>query len=180
MTDQVKETWQNYMALTTLVMAVGCTFSSTKQSDYSSQSMDAQILAASQWSYYQAKNVRSNLYQVRKEALILEKENLPNKTAQRVLDNYDKAIAAADERIKRYETEKDEIEVKAKNLEQVRDDASRMTIPFAQAVIFLQISIILSAVATLIIHRQKEVWLCSLPLGVWGLVHLANGYLQFM
>jgi hypothetical protein len=178
MAEEKKEFWQNYLSITTVIMAVCATLATFKAGGYSTQRVVLQTLAADQWAYFQAKNIRSNMYLVRKESLEFELDNLPTKPDDRVLANYKKAIDAADARVKRYDAEKAEIMAEAKKIEHERDDAQRRGGPFQQAIIFLQIGILLSAVAAL--TKRKVIWYCSLPLGVWGLVNFADGFLSFM
>ena len=178
MAEDKKESWQNLLALTTVIMAVCATLATFKAGSYSTQRVISQTLAADQWAFFQAKNIRGNLYLVRKETLELELDNLPRNAEERIRENYRKAIDAAGVRVKKYEAEKAEIQLEARKIEQQRDDSQRMGKPFQQAVIFLQIGILLSAVAGLL--KRKAVWYCSLPIGAWGLINFADGFFAFM
>ena len=175
MADEKKEPWLNYLALTTVIFAVCATLSTFKGGGYSTRSVLAQTQASDQWSYYQAKSVKANLYELQKEKLEMELEESlvpPNS-----LEPHKKKIAAYAERIDRYTTEKTAIEHDAKKLEAIRDEAQQHSKIFGLSVIFLQISILLSSIAALL--KKKYIWYCGLFLGTGGLVLFANGFMLF-
>jgi divalent metal cation (Fe/Co/Zn/Cd) transporter len=60
----------------------------------------------------------------------------------------------------------------------MRDDAQLHSKIFGMAVIFLQISILLSSIAALL--KKKPIWYLGLVVGAVGLVYFANGFLLFM
>ena len=72
MAEEPKERWLNYLALTTVILAVCATLSTFKGGGYSTRSVLAQTQAANQWAYYQAKSIKGYLYEIQKEALELE------------------------------------------------------------------------------------------------------------
>jgi len=86
------------------------------------------------------------------------------------LNNYEKSVA-------KYKTEKEQISVVAKGLEATRDDAQKHGKPFGLAVVFLQVSILLSAIAALI--KNKIIWYISMAPGLVGVIYFINGFLLF-
>ena len=80
--------------------------------------------------------------------------------------------------IKRYESEKTEIKKDAEAFEKKRDDAQVHSQAFGMAVIFLQISILLSSIAALI--KKKYLWYMAMGVGVVGLFYFLNGFLLFL
>jgi hypothetical protein len=94
-----------------------------------------------------------------------------------VVAAYDARIEDDAKKIAKYETEKNEIQAKAKELEQRRDDAQKHGAFFGIAVIFLQISILLSSIAALL--KKKPVWLLGVGVGLVGIVYFVNGFLLF-
>jgi len=64
------------------------------------------------------------------------------------------------QKVKNYESEKEAITKDATNFQNVRDESKKHSGKFGIAVIFLQISILLSSIATL--SKKRFVWLCGL------------------
>ena len=77
-----------------------------------------------------------------------------------------------------YVKEKSEIQDKAKDLEKARDEAQLHSKAFGVAVIFLQIAILLSSIASLM--RKQQLWYLGMAAGVIGIVYFADGFLVFM
>ena len=56
-----KERWINFLALTTVVIALGATMSTLSVGKFSNRGILRQTLASNQWAYYQAKSIKSYL-----------------------------------------------------------------------------------------------------------------------
>ena len=178
MAEEKKEPWLNYLALTTVVLAVCATLSTFKGGGYSTRSVIAQAQASDQWAFYQAKSTKEALYDLQKQKLELELANMPASTPDNVKQNYQKAIDKATAGVKKYDDEKAGIQTQAKQLESDRDDAKRHSTPFGYAVIFLQVAILISSIAGLL--KRKIIWQTALPIGVIGLVYFADGFWLFL
>jgi hypothetical protein len=176
--EDKKEPWLNYLALSTVVLAVCATLSTFKGGSYSTRSVISQTQASDQWAFFQAKSIRQSLYLTQKEKLQLEADLLPRGSSQQTLDRYQTAIAGSDAKISKYEKEKSEIQLDAIRLEKQRDEAQRHALPFGLAVIFLQVAILLSSIAGLL--KKKYMWYLALPIGALGLFYFADGFLLFM
>jgi len=177
MTEELKEKWLNYLALTTVILAVCATLSTFKGAGFSTRSVLSQTQAANQWAYYQAKSIKGYLYEIQKEALELEFKKSKSSSAKSINDEYEKKIALYSQKIKKYDEEKAEISKEAKKMETTRDDAQKHAGIFGLAVIFLQIAILLSSIAALM--KKKSVWVIGLATGAAGLVYFANGFFLF-
>lgn len=174
MADDKKEPWLNYLALTTVILAVCATMATFKGGGYSTRSIMSQSRASDQWAFYQAKSVKANLYEVQKDQLQLQVTAAPAARAaelQAKVDDYARRIA-------KYDQEKEAIQKEARGLEQVREDAQKHSAAFGMAVIFLQISILLSSVAALL--KKQPVWWLGLGVGAVGLVCFLNGFYLFL
>lgn len=178
MAEEKKEPWLNYLALTTVILAVCATLSTFKGGGYSTKSVISQQQASDQWAFYQAKSIKANLYQTQSEALKLEIDTLPANTPADKLKLYQDKLADYQKRVSRYNAEQGEIQESAKKLEKARDAAQRQGQPFGLAVIFLQVAILISSIAGLL--KRKAIWLVALPIGLLGLLYFANGFLLFM
>lgn len=178
MTEEKKESWLNYLALTTVILAVCATLSTFKGGGFSTRSVMSQTQAANQWSYYQAKSVKGYIYEMQKDKLELELLSMGAKAPKGIVDEYRKKIEEYGKKLARYETEKAEIQKEAKHHEQVRDDAQKHGQTFGIAVIFLQIAILLSSIAALV--KKKLVWMLGMAVGIVGIVYFADGFLLFL
>jgi hypothetical protein len=178
MAEEKKEKWLNYLALTTVILAVCATLSTFKGGGFSTRSVLAQSQASDQWSFYQAKSIKTYLYELQKEKLELElKEGARNLPAF-LKEDYGKKIESYAKKIARYEDEKVKIEKDAKRLEKLRDETQKHSQAFGMAVIFLQIAILLSSVSALM--KKKFLWLLGLLTGVFGIIYFINGFFLFL
>ncbi len=177
MTEEKKEPWLNYLALTTVVLAVCATLATFKGGGYSTKSVLSQTRASDQWAYYQAKSLKGYLYELQKDKLQLELKALPPKDSLPARNEYESKIAEYGKKIKKYEEERNAIQNEAKKLEAARDDAQKHAQAFGIAVIFLQIAILLSSIAALM--KKKYLWVVGIVVGACGIVYFVNGFLLF-
>jgi len=175
MAEEKKETWLNYLALTTVVFAVCATLSTLKGGGFSTRSVMYQTQSSDQWAYYQAKSIKGYLYELQKEKLELEARAMKNGPLRA---DHEKRADAYGQKIKRYDEEKNDIKKKAEELEKLRDEAQQHSGSFGMAAMFLQIAILLSSIAALM--KQKYFWYIGMASGAGGLVYFANGFLLFM
>jgi hypothetical protein len=178
MTEDKKEKWMNYLAMTTVIFAVCATLSTFKGGGYGSRALLNQTSASDQWAFYQAKGIKSALTSNQKDNLELQKEMLTIEThSKEDLSKYDTKISACESEIKRYESEKIAIKAKAEAFEKARNDCQAHGNQFGLAVIFLQVTILLSSIAGLL--KKKPVWYLSLAIGVIGIVFFIDGFFLF-
>lgn len=174
MADEKKDPWLNFLALTTVILAVCATMATFKGGGYSTRSVLSQAQASDQWAFYQAKSMKSNLYEISREQLELQASGAPAERAaelRRKAGDWGRKVAA-------YDQEKTAIQAEAKRLEKVKEDAQRHSAAFGVAVIYLQISILLSSIAALL--KKQPVWWLGLAVGVVGIVYFINGFLLFL
>ena len=168
------------VAMFVAVYAVAMAVTALGGSNAGKDMVMAQQKATNQWSYYQAKAVRENMYILAAETLEQEMEEArdlpapnPNTraTRERRLANYRK-------KAEEYKREKDEIMAEAKKLEEERDVAARRDPYFDYAEVLIQIGIVLASVAML--SGKKWAFYASLALAGIGLVLCVNGYGLFV
>jgi hypothetical protein len=173
MADEQKSTWLNYLALTTVILAVCATLSTFRGSSFSTKSVLAQSQASNQWSYYQSKSIKGYLYELGLEKIELElREKKPFLVPDLAAD-YQKLVDEYRSQITRYAAEKKEIDSTARSQETRRDWAQGHSQTFGIAVIFLQIAILLSSIAALI--KKKPIWFLGLAIGSVGVVYFLIG-----
>ncbi len=177
MAEEKKDPWLNYLALTTVILAVCATLSTFKGGGFSTRSVIAQAQASDQWAYYQAKGIKGNLYDIERERLQFELDSLPVSASPAQREHYQAQLTKVGDKAARYATERKDIEKEARRLEAERDAAQRQGKPFGVAVIFLQVAILISSIAGL--FKRKLIWLAALPVGLLGLVYFADGFFLF-
>jgi len=177
MSDENKAPWLNYLALTTVIVAVCATLATFKGGGYSTRQVLSQAKASDQWAYYQAKSVKSDLYQLAREQAELEQKALPAATSRAVAEVFAKRTSDYAARVAHYEQDKAKIQADARALEEVRDEAQKHGGMFGIAVIFLQISILLSSIAALL--KKKPVWYLGLAVGAAGIFYFLDGFFLF-
>ncbi|MBU1692145.1 MAG: DUF4337 domain-containing protein [Gammaproteobacteria bacterium] len=178
MAEEKKESWLNHLALTTVIFAVCATLSTFKGGGFSTRSVMSQSQASDQWAYYQAKKIKSYLYQLQADKLAIEQLALPASSSERVVTAYKEKIADYKKKIDKYEIEESEIQEKAKQLESIRDEAQIHARVFGVAVIYLQIAILLSSIAALL--KKKVVWYGGVVAGLVGLMYFVDGFFAFL
>jgi hypothetical protein len=179
MEEVKKEKWMTYMAITTILIAVAATLSTFKGGGFSTRSLLNQTLASDQWAFYQSKSIKSYIYDMRRENLEIQVASLERqKGNEELIKRYNGMIADYTQKVKTYESEKETISKGAKDFENLRDDSKKHSGKFGIAVIFLQISILLSSIATL--SKKRFVWICGLILGVIGILYFIDGFFLFL
>ena len=178
MAEEKKQPWLNYLALTTIVLAVCATMATFKGGGFSTRSVLSQTQASDQWAFFQSKSIKGYLYEMQKDQLEMQMKTQGAALSPALSDDYRSKMQGYAAKIAKYESEKAKIQVDAKRLEAVRDDAQRHGQAFGVAVIFLQIAILLSSIAALL--KKKYVWVLGVLIGGYGILQFANGFFLFM
>ncbi len=174
MAEEKKELWLKLMPATTVIFAVCATLCTFKGGGFSNKSVLSQAKASDQWAYFQAKGIKGVLCEAQKENLIL---SLHGQTDTAYISELKGRIKAYDDKIKKYNTEKEDITKQAHELEGQQVEAKKHSEIFGMGVIFLQISILFSSIAALI--KKSPLWYLSLIVGITGIVFFIDGFLLF-
>ncbi len=174
MIKKKNEKWLDYLSLTTVLIAVCATLSTFKGGGYSTKSLLSQSKASDQWAFYQSKSIKLYIYEMQKENLELQLSNPINKMNAEELQ---KRISSYSEKMQKYAIDKEKISEDAKNYESVRDESKNHSERFGMAVIFLQVSILLSSISAL--TKKKTLWYVSIMIGSIGVVYFINGFVVF-
>jgi regulator of replication initiation timing len=174
MAEEQKAIWLNYLSATTVVIALCATLATFKGGGYGTRALLSQSQASDQWAFFQSKGIKQYLYEMQKENLELQlqqnKDGENTEVLKKRIDNYDQKIS-------KYVAEKEEISKQAKILEAARDECKLHQDRFGLAVIFLQISILLSSITALL--KKKALWYLSIVLGLVGIFYFFNGFWVF-
>jgi len=173
MSEEKTESWLNWLALTTLIFTAAATLASYKGGGYDGTAMMEQNLASDQWAFYQAKSIKQYTYELQGEALKLQALQAP----EPVQAKYKETIDRYSKEVERYDTEKADIEKTARQHEQTKATSQRYASIFGLAVLYLQVSIMLAAVAALI--KKPQLWIVGFIPGLIGLVYFLNGFFLF-
>ncbi len=173
-----REEWINYLALTTVLLAVCATLSSFKLEHFSVDSVLKQAQASDQWAYYQAKSVKGYLYEVQKDRLELDLKTIEKTSPADLIADYQKKLESYGGQVKKYDAEKEEIMKGAKHLEKERDEAQERREIYGLAIIFLQMAILLCSIAALM--RKKSIWVIASIIGAVGIAYFAKGFFHFL
>ncbi|HEX4849472.1 MAG TPA: DUF4337 domain-containing protein [Puia sp.] len=160
--EEKKERWALYVALSTAFMAVLAAIAGLLSGHHANEAVIDQVKASDQWSYYQAKSIKSEL--AASTATILQSlPPSPNKPAPK-------------DDVARYEKEKEEIRMKAEEAEKDSKDHLQIHVTISKAVTIFQVAIAISAIA--ILTRKRILWYGGLLLTVVGAVFLLIGILH--
>jgi hypothetical protein len=157
-----KENIGIFIAITTVILAVCATLASFKAAGYGNKMVLMQNQASDQWAYYQAKSIKETTYQVQRDALALAARDGAN------TELYKAQVAEYDNEITRYKKEREDITKEAKRLEQERDNAKELNGRLGQSLIFLQVGILLSSLAS--INKVYIYWYMGILAGGFGIV----------
>ena len=155
-----KEKIPTMIAVTTLILAVCATLTGFKAAGYGNKMVLFQNLATDQWSFYQAKSIKETVYKIQKDTLAAA---MP---AEQRSEAVTAQMAVFDQEINRYKREKDEIEKEARRIEMDRDLAQKYNSILGQALMFLQVGILLSSLAS--INKVHVYWYAGGGIGVVG------------
>lgn len=177
MSSDKPDRWMSWVALATAIMAVFAAITTLYVGKFSSRAVLNQGQETSQWAYYQAKSIKSYVYEIQKQKLELELLADKGLRTGAVSERYQKIIAEYDRQIKRYEIEKAEIKTVADNLAKSKEDAQHRAGNFGYALIFLQIAIMLSSVSAL--TKKKPLFYVGLVLSLGWVFFFLNAIWMF-
>jgi hypothetical protein len=169
--DKEKAKWLNYLSISTVLIALCATLSTYYGSNHSSQSMLCQMQASDQWAFFQSKSIKEYMYEVQLTSMETE---LLNPQTSAAAENIHKNKEEYSRNIAKYKTEKAKISADAKHLEAQRDDSQKHGNAFGLAVVFLEVSILLSSIAALL--KKKPLWYVSMIPGLVGMIYFINGF----
>jgi len=149
MSESKPDKWMSWVALATAIMAVFAAVTTLYMGKYTSRAILNQGQETSQWAYYQAKSIKSYIYEIQKQKLELEMLSLQPGKSSSISEKYARIMGDYDKQIKRYDKEKEEIKAKADDLAKSKEDAQARAGNFGYSLIFLQISIMLSSISAL-------------------------------
>jgi hypothetical protein len=155
-----KERWTLHVALSTAVIAVLAAIAGLIGNHHANEAMLEQIKASDGWAYYQAKSIKAEI--AGSTATLLTAMGKP-------------ADAGQEQKMAKYEKDKEEIKKEAEHSQKESEENMRQHMVFAKAITIFQIAIAISAIS--ILTRKKVLWHICLGLSAVGCAFLIMGFL---
>jgi hypothetical protein len=176
--EQKEKKFSKRVALVTACYAVLLAITALGGGKAMKEMLLCQQQASDQWSFYQAKSIREQIY--RSQSLMAEATLAEKKTcmSKGVCANYEKISKEFKDEAARYNGEKKEIEEKARDLEKERDKYHAKDPYFEFGEALLQIAIVLASIS--ILASSAAIFGISLVSAGLGTFLMLNGYFMFM
>ena len=167
-----RERWTKYVSLTMVIIAVLAAIATLKGGGFSTRTLKEmneatfnQTQASDQWSFFEAKSIKQNLYEIELDHLSAG----PSTDAA--------ACSKMKTKIAKYDQEKADIATLARKYEAARDEARRTATQAAEhskqmglAITLFQIAIALGAMCLIV--KKKPLWIVSSLLGVIAIAQM--------
>lgn len=155
------------VSLTMSIMAVVLAAVTLMAHRSSTHELLLQAQATDQWAYYQAKNIRLHEMEANVDLFSTLAPKDAEKAAQ-MSDKYEKQV-------KKYESDKEDISEKAKELEAERDVFGRRADRFEGAEVLLEVGLVICSITLL--TNKRAFWFVGIAAAVAGLVLAATGFM---
>ncbi len=171
-----RESWTKYTSMSLVAIAVLTALATQWAGKFSGRAMTnlneatfKQAQASDQWSYYQAKSIKQNLYEALRESA--PKEAPPAFAGV--------SLEAFNAKVGKYEADKAKILEEARGLEKARDDARAGALAagarsagMSLAIILLQVAIALASIC--LMTKKRPLWYVSLGLTLVAAAKMAQ------
>jgi hypothetical protein len=169
-----RERWTKFVSLTMVVIAVTAAIATLKGGGFSTRTLKEmneatfnQAQASDQWSYFEAKSIKQNLYDIELDHL----NAAPSPDAA--------AIAKMKAKVDKYDKDKADITAQAKKFEAARDAARKNSTSAAEhskqmglSITLFQIAIALGAMCLIV--KKKPLWIASTILGAVAVLQMIH------
>lgn len=158
--EESSQKWVLGVALSSAFLAAFAAVAALMAGYHANEAMIERIKASDQWSYYQAKSIKSAVLGTKDEML---------KAFKKPVSEDDK------KKIEQYKDDQDKISEEAKRDEESSEGHLKHHETLAHSVTLFQVAIAVGAIAAL--TRRKPFWFVSLGFGAVGVVFFALGFL---
>ena len=177
-----RESWTKYTSLSIVCIAVLAAVATQWAGKYGSRTLvnlnDStfhQTKASDQWSNYQAKSIKRNLYELARDQAELAPDAGDGRKA--------KNLASITGKIAKYEQDEKDIQAEAKELERQRDvsraaatQASKLGGRMGLATSIFQISIAMGSIC--LVMKKKSLWYLSLLLAALATIEMVSAWVS--
>jgi hypothetical protein len=157
--EEARERWTLYVALSTAFVAVLAAIAGLLGGHQVNEALIDQIRSSDQWSYFQAKGIKSEI--------AASTDKILKTLSTKPVDEDSKAA------VEKYEKEKEDIKTKAEEFEKSSEAHLIKHVTLSKAVTIFQIAIAISAIA--ILTRRKMLWYVAIALTLCGAYFLVLG-----
>jgi hypothetical protein len=162
--EHAQEPFDKKVAASMAIIAALLAIVSVGAQVYTKEELLAQQKASDQWAYYQAKDIRRYDSEIALDVLQAIKAESADKRVKHYSDNAE-----------RYDKERNEIQNKARELEEERDFHGKRAFRLEFGEIFLEIGIVLASLS--ILSKMPRIWYLSLLSAATGVVIAASMFL---
>lgn len=170
MAEEKKEKWTQWVALTTIILAVCAAISTLRGGSNSTKAQLTTTIEANKWSYFQSKSIKQHTSEV--EVDILQLLSLADNQATR--DSALKILKAVKSDVERYDKEKTEAKKDAEGFEKNIEEYKEHSAAFGMASMLLQISIMLCGISAIL--KKRLSWYVGMVSGAIGIAYMTNGF----
>jgi len=170
--DAKRKRFTMMSAITASVLAVLAALGSLLSGHAANEAILKQSQASDKWAYYQAKSTKSHIFEGSKavvQAIANEDGKIGSAAVTKTLKDFD-------DRIKKYDGEKDDISKEASATEKESAELFEKHHNYSFGVACFQIGIVLASVAILVASRYM--YFGSIASGLLGLAFLVYGYMR--
>lgn len=171
MADATKDPWLQWVAMTTVILAVCASIASLKAGSYSTKATLTTTDENNRWAHFQSKSIKQHTCEVQLGLLKVLRLEARTPEAKTQLDT---SVARCQSEIARYDQEKAEIKAEAEKRTKDEEVYKRRNANMSLAVMLLQVAIMLSSVAALV--KRQALWFIGLAVGAVGLVYMVNAF----
>lgn len=169
--EQRKDNFTKAVALSVAVYAVVLAIASLGGNNATKEANMTRLNESNQWAYYQAKADRENQYRIARSRLQLDLLSMSGEQREEA----EKKLAEYEAAEKRYNSEKQDIEVEAKKYQTELKVHLRKDPYFDYAEVLLQIAIVIASVSML--ANSRPVYFLSILIALGGAFLTINGFL---
>ena len=156
MPTPLPESWIMGVALTAALLAVIAAITALMAEHHANEAMILQIQSSDQWSFFQAKSIKSSLLATKAE----------------LLTALGKTVETTDlQKLEEYKKEQEEIKNAAEEKQRESESHLRHHTVLSRSLTMFQVGIAIGAVAVL--TKRRHFWIVSLGFGLVGLLFLA-------
>ena len=168
-----KAWWNNWAALSTVILAVCATLSAFRVSSYATKAIINQSLASNHWAYFQSKSIKEHAFELQRDHFEIQAAQ----ASPEAKGLFERKVASYNAKLKTYADEKATIQEDAKKHERLVTESRAHSSTFGFAVTLLQIAILISSIGVL--TRTILLWYGSLVVGLFGLFYFVDGFTLF-
>jgi hypothetical protein len=173
--EMKNKSFSRRVALVTAIYAVMLALASLGGNNATKEMLLAQQQASDQWSFYQSKVMREQIYKIQKMRMQLDLLERGSLMKDAIREKYESMLRQLEGEETRYNQEKKEIQEEARKLEHEREVNRSRDPYFDYAEALLQISIVMASISILAVSRP--IFYFSIGLASLGAALTLNGYL---